>query len=70
MKKSLLNLGTVLSKSQQKEIQGGRGVFTTEGDECASNGNGSPNGCHCAYDNQCASGNCELSNGPYSGFCM
>lgn len=53
MKKNLLNLGKVLTKTEQKLIFGGLDDFKREGDGCDGLEGLYEPGCPCTSDNQC-----------------
>ncbi|WP_440067613.1 hypothetical protein [Tenacibaculum discolor] len=58
MKKSILNIGNILNKTEQKTISGGTPI-THEGDPChVIEGERVPSGCPCSGNFDCVSGTC------------
>lgn len=63
MRKSILNLGKILHKAEQKQINGGFGATVCNGDFI--NHNTGECGCYCYYDiesNLCMSSGLKMNN--------
>ena len=71
MKKSILNLGKVLSRSEQQQLLAGNVTqIKHEGDLCDSTADSrKPSGCHCNRDSDCASLSCSEPWGGAAAVC-
>ncbi|WP_109098136.1 hypothetical protein [Aquimarina sp. AU58] len=63
MKKQILTLGKILSKVEQKSINGGAAAISCHYGKFH-------NGCLCNYHSQCASGHCDEGFGATIGLCQ
>ena len=63
MKKQILTVGKIISKTEQKSINGGAAISSCHYGKFA-------NGCLCNNDGQCGSGNCDKGWASHIGLCQ